>query len=128
MTTGEAELIDVSAAIVEANERELVTGIAGWSFGAAVALNWVVANQSDIAYAGIAPPTGMIRGNPGPGARRIVLGNRDQLIDHNALQTYAIDAGIDLVITPGDHFFHGRGKRIGDLVGQGLENAELERL
>jgi hypothetical protein len=26
------------------------------------------------------------------------------------------------VLTPGDHFFHGRGKRIGDLVGQALED------
>ncbi len=43
------------------------------------------------------------------------------MIDGEALPAYAADQGIDLVLTPGDHFFHGRGNKIGDLVGQGLE-------
>ena len=55
------------------------------------------------------------------GPKRIVLGNRDQVIDRSAVQEYAVANGIDLLITPGDHFFHGRGEKIGDLVGQALE-------
>jgi alpha/beta superfamily hydrolase len=57
-----------------------------------------------------------------PGPKRIILGTRDQLIDRDSLIAYAEEKAIDLVLTPGDHFFHGRGKRIGDLVGQGLED------
>ena len=122
---GKSELLDVEAAVALANQKSPVTGISGWSFGAAVALNWVIAEQSSIAYAGVAPPTRMMQGSPTSGARRIILGNRDQVIDREKLQAYAIEAGIDLVLTPGDHFFHGRGKRIGDLVGEGLEALQV---
>ena len=120
---GKAELLDTAASIQLAGTKSTVTGLAGWSFGAAVALNWLISEKSSIAYAGIAPPTRLIQGNPTSGARRIILGNRDQVIDREKLQAYAVEAGIDLVLTPGDHFFHGRGKRIGDLVGEGIESA-----
>ena len=121
---GKAELLDTAAAVALAEQRSEVTGISGWSFGAAVALNWLICEQSSIAYAGIAPPTRMIEGAPTSAARRVILGNRDQVIDRDKLQAYAIETGIDLVLTPGDHFFHGRGKRIGDLVAEGLETIE----
>ncbi|MCB1246750.1 MAG: alpha/beta hydrolase, partial [Acidimicrobiia bacterium] len=42
---GEGELYDVSAAVAEARSRSDEIGIAGWSFGAAVALNWLTANN-----------------------------------------------------------------------------------
>jgi hypothetical protein len=48
------------------------------------------------------------------------LGSREQVIDADDLKRFSIDNGIDLVITPGDHFFHGRGTRIGVLVAEGL--------
>jgi uncharacterized protein len=118
---GEAELMDVDAAISVALDRSDSIGIAGWSFGAAVAMNWLIENESDIPYAGIAPPAHLINGKPPTGPQRIILGSREQVIDPGAVKAFAIDNGIDLVITPGDHFFHGRGKRIGDLVGEGLE-------
>ena len=57
-----------------------------------------------------------------PDPKRIILGTREQVIDPEALIEYCLKRGIDLIQTPGDHFFHGRGKRIGDLVGQGLED------
>jgi alpha/beta superfamily hydrolase len=44
------------------------------------------------------------------------------VIDSDTLVEYAKKQSIDVVLTPGDHFFHGRGKRIGDLVGQALED------
>jgi alpha/beta superfamily hydrolase len=118
---GEAEIRDVDAAVSVARDRSDSIGIAGWSFGAAVALNWIIENEANIPYVGIAPPANLINGKPPAGAQRIILGSREQVIDPEALKTFAIDNRIDLVITPGDHFFHGRGKRIGDLVGEGLE-------
>lgn len=121
---GEAEIVDVDAAVSVARDRTDAIGIAGWSFGAAVAMNWLIENESEIPYAGIAPPPHMISGKPPKGPRRIILGSREQVIDSEALEAFAIDNGIDLVITPGDHFFHGRGKRIGNLVGEGLEASE----
>ncbi|CAN5876764.1 alpha/beta hydrolase [soil metagenome] len=118
---GDTETADVDAAVSVASDRSDSVGIAGWSFGAAVAMNWLIENESGIPYVGIAPPTKLIDGKPPTGPRRIILGSREQVIDSDALKAFAIDNGIDLVITPGDHFFHGRGKRIGDLVGEGLE-------
>ena len=118
---GEAEMLDVDAAVSVARDRSDSIGIAGWSFGAAVAMNWLIENESEIPYAGIAPPANLIGGKPPTGPQRIILGSREQVIDPDTVKAFAIDNGIDLVITPGDHFFHGRGKRIGDLVGEGLE-------
>jgi len=118
---GEAEQHDISAAIDLAETRNLPLGLSGWSFGAATALRWLAVSDSTIPYSGIAPPVDTLPEVLPDGPKRIVLGDRDQLIDVSGLQTYAEDRGIDFVLTSGDHFFHGRGKKIGDLVGQGLE-------
>lgn len=119
---GVGELLDLDAAMAEAGTRSSDIGLAGWSFGAAVALNWLTERDSRIPYAGVAPATQLLDSAPPPGARRIILGSREQVIDPDALKAYAIENRIDLVITPGDHFFHGRGKKIGDLVGEALES------
>lgn len=119
---GEGELEDVAAAMRLAEDRGLPPGIAGWSFGAWTALRWVAANDSTVPYAGIAPAAESLPTELPAGPKRIILGTREQVIDPAATIAYAQDKGIDLVLTPGDHFFHGRGKRIGDLVGQGLED------
>ena len=118
---GKAEQRDVAAAIGYAQSAELPLGLTGWSFGAGTALRWLAGEGSTIPYVGIAPATEKLPSELPGGPKRIILGNRDQLIDGAAVQTYAATNGIDLVLTPGDHFFHGRGKKIGDLVGQGLE-------
>ena len=119
---GNAELADVTAAVEHARDRDLPLGLAGWSFGAGVALNWLAENGEVMAYVGIAPPPGPLPSAPPEGPKRIILGTRDQVIDSEALIEYAKTQGIDLVLTPGDHFFHGRANRIGNLVGQGLED------
>lgn len=118
---GNGEQLDVAAAIDEASSRGLPVGLAGWSFGAATALRWLAGAAADLPYAGIAPPPDFLPEEAGAGPKRIILGTRDQLIDADALRHYCADKGIDLVLTPGDHFFHGRGSKIGDLVGQALE-------
>jgi alpha/beta superfamily hydrolase len=118
---GNAELLDLASAVAEARQTGLPLHLSGWSFGAGVALHWLAAQEDPIPYAGVAPsPEGLPDRLPG-GPKRIVVGTRDQVIDVDALRVYAERQSIDMVLTPGDHFFHGRGKKIGDLVGQGFE-------
>jgi hypothetical protein len=119
---GNAELNDLSAAIEVATERGLELGVAGWSFGAWVSLRWLAQEDQTIPYVGIAPAATSLPDELPSGPKRIILGTREQVVDPAAVIAYAESRGIDLVLTPGDHFFHGRGKRIGNLVGQGLED------
>ncbi len=118
---GDAETSDVATIVEYASQIGQPLGIAGWSFGAGVALTWLGQQPNGIPYAGIAPATDNLPERFPPGPKRIILGTREQVIDADLLRTYADQQGIDLVLTPGDHFFHGRGDKIGDLVGQGLE-------
>ncbi len=71
---------------------------------------------------GIAPPAASLPSQLPEGPKAIILGDRDQIIDRDALRDYAAEMGIELIETPGDHFFHGRGGKIGDLVGGVLES------
>ena len=119
---GDGELNDVTAAMERVRERDLPLGLTGWSFGAWTALRWLAREKETVPYVGIAPLASQLPDALPSGPKRIILGTREQVIDPEALTSYARDQGIDLVLTPGDHFFHGRGKRIGDLVGQGLED------
>jgi hypothetical protein len=119
---GRGELNDITAAFAFAETRELPVCLTGWSFGAAAALQWLTDSDSTVPYVGIAPPPDNLPDDLPSGPKRVIIGNRDQIIDGEALRTYAVDHGIDLLITPGDHFFHGRGKRIGDFVAQGLKS------
>ena len=125
---GDAEVLDVGSAMDLARERRLPLGLAGWSFGAGTALRWLATQSDPIPYVGIAPDASSLPRDLPPGPKRIILGTRDQLIDRDRLVTYAEEKAIDLVLTPGDHFFHGRGERIGDLVAQGLESPDEIRL
>jgi alpha/beta superfamily hydrolase len=117
---GSAERIDVSAAIDAARAGGLPVGLAGWSFGAAVALSWLAENGETIPYVGIAPVPDRLPDELPTGPKRIILGHREQVIDGEALIAYCRAHTIECVLTPGDHFFHGRGNRIGDLVAEGL--------
>jgi len=118
---GEGELLDLAAAVAAARETGLSLHLSGWSFGAGVALHWLAGQGDPIPYAGIAPPPSDLPEELPGGPKRIVVGTRDQVIDVEALRVYAENLSIDLVLTPGDHFFHGRGKKIGTLVAQGFE-------
>ena len=95
--------------------------LTGWSFGAATSLKWLAGAGSTVPWVGIAPPHDYLPSELPVGPKRIVLGNRDQVISPDGVRAYAEEHGIDLLVTPGDHFFHGRGRKVGDLVGQGLE-------
>lgn len=118
---GDAEQADIDAAVELAQSRGLPVALAGWSFGGSTGLRWIASRHSTIPWVGIAPPPDSLPTDLPDGPKRIVLGTRDQVIEGEILRSYATEAGIDLVLTPGDHFFHGRGRKIGDLVGEGLE-------
>lgn len=119
---GNAEVLDVAAAIAAARDTGLAVHLSGWSFGGGTALRWLGGQNDPIPYAGIAPwwreePAGDLPAGP----KRFVVGTRDQVVNLEVIQAYAERHSIDLVLTPGDHFFHGRGKKIGNLVAQGFE-------
>ncbi|MGH8916015.1 MAG: alpha/beta hydrolase [Acidimicrobiia bacterium] len=118
---GEAENLDVSAAVAEARKADLGLHLSGWSFGAGVALRWLSEQSDSIPYSAVAPSAASLPDVLPSGPKRIVVGTRDQVIDLELLRVYAEEHQIDLVLTSGDHFFHGRGKKIGDLVAQGFE-------
>jgi hypothetical protein len=117
---GRSEVSDVDAAVRIARQTALPLSLAGWSFGAAVALNWLVTDTDPPPYAGIAPPPENPPNTLPAGPKRIIVGTREQVIDTQRLLDYTAKHSIDVVLTPGDHFFHGRGRKIGDLVAQGL--------
>jgi len=119
---GEGELNDVAAAMELARDRGQPLGLTGWSFGAWTALRWLAAEEETIPYVGIAPASLRLPDELPSGPKRFIIGTREQVVDPDELIAYAEAQAIDVVLTPGDHFFHGRGKRIGDLVGQGLED------
>lgn len=111
---GVAELKDVTAAATYASLLEGgLVGIAGWSFGAAVALNWQANTQSSVPYVGVAPA---VRSDLSPtlpdpedlptAQRAFVVGERDQIIDPEALAEYAKAISARIVTYRGsDHFF-----------------------
>lgn len=118
---GGAEMHDVEAGAEAARAEGHQIHLAGWSFGAGMALRWLATQDEEIPYSGIAPAPDFLPAELPVGPKRIILGTRDQVIDREKVRSYCEEHSIDLVLTPGDHFFHGRGKRIGNLVAQGFE-------
>jgi len=117
---GIAEIADVDAAIRTASETHagVPLGIAGWSFGAVVALRWQANSGSTMKYAGIAPPVwfpdhrGRLLPEPGELAtaeRVFVIGDRDQFATVDDLRAYTDSIGARLEVLGGsDHFFYFR--------------------
>jgi len=122
---GEAELNDVSAAMEFALSLDApVAGLAGWSFGAAVCLNWQAETGSTVPYVGIAPPVDRPLTPPLPdpsnlaAARRgFVIGEKDQFIRAEELAAYAKAISAEIIRYPGtDHFFVLKHSRLADDV------------
>ena len=111
---GNDEVADVDGAVTWMTQRPVpVVGIVGWSFGAAVALNWQSSARSDLAYVGIAPPVDspLSPALPAPSdlipARRtFIVGDRDQFLDADELASYANSIDAEMVrYQTADHFF-----------------------
>jgi hypothetical protein len=122
---GEAELQDVDAAMDFASDLDVpVAGMAGWSFGAAVCLNWQSETSSTVPYVGIAPPVRSPLTPPlpdpsnlVPALRGFVIGEKDQFIPADELATYAEAISADIIRYPGtDHFFVLKHRRLADDV------------
>ncbi len=116
---GEAEIDDVAAAVEAAERAHARTVLCGWSFGGAMALRWMARAGRGVPFVGIAPPPRLC---PPPsrlpkGPKLIVLGDREQVIDAEALRSYAIQIGARLeIVTGSDHFFVFRHRQVGDIV------------
>lgn len=122
---GTAEVADIDAAVRVAQETHPDTpaGLAGWSFGAVVALRWQAEANSTLRYAGIAPPVwfpddrGRLLPEPGelqPAGRLFVIGDRDQFTRVDDLRSYADSIGARLEVVEGsDHFFFFREEAVG---------------
>lgn len=111
---GTDEILDVAAAVAHSDTfDEPVSGICGWSFGAATALNWQASSDSDIPYVGIAPPvSGPLTprlpepSTLAPAQRLFIIGARDQFVAVQDLEEYATSIDASVVIYPSaDHFF-----------------------
>ena len=122
---GHSELDDIDAAMAYASENDLpVVGLAGWSFGAAVSLNWQAETGSTVPYVGIAPPVtspltphlpepSQLR----PAKRGFMIGERDQFIPADDLVAYAESISAQIIRYPGtDHFFVLKHKKLAEDV------------
>jgi len=122
---GVGEIDDVGAAMDAARgSASAPLGLAGWSFGAATALAWQAREGDSTPFAGIAPPvrTEYAEHLPRPeelsAARRLfILGDRDQFVAVDQLQSYSDAAGGQLEVLQGsDHFFYFREERVAELI------------
>jgi hypothetical protein len=122
---GGDEIADVAGAVALAVQTHpaVSVGLAGWSFGAVVALRWQAAENSTIRYAGVAPPVwfpdarGVLLPEPSglaPADRLFVIGDRDQYTRVDDLRAYAESIDARLEVLPGsDHFFYFREAVVG---------------
>jgi alpha/beta superfamily hydrolase len=108
--------VDDALAVVEWLRERYGTDrcwLAGFSFGAAVALQAAVAAVPQRLVT-IAPPVGRILTTPVARPRcewLIVQGDRDELVDVDAVRKWAAgyDPAPELLVVPGaEHFFHGK--------------------
>jgi alpha/beta superfamily hydrolase len=122
---GHAELHDIEAAVAYSTHLGVpFAGTAGWSFGAAVLLNWQAQTGSQAPYVGIAPPvqSPLTPHLPDPSdlataPRRFIIGERDQFIPADELETYATSISAETVRYRGtDHFFILKHKRLAEDV------------
>lgn len=118
---GEGEVLDVAAAFRSAETLgHGSVALSGWSFGAATALRWQASESSRATYVGVAPPinTDLAPALPTsdelePARRKIIIGERDQLVDVGALKAYAETIGATIDVYPtSDHFFLSRRERL----------------
>lgn len=134
---GELEAEDAAGALDLVRERapHLPLAIAGWSFGAAVAVRVAVHDEAVMACAAIAPPVkakpGITPGLPAPdevGAGRpllVVCGANDNVVEPADCRSWAEAAGVAtyVEISGANHFFWARYPTLCRTVGDFLDGA-----
>jgi alpha/beta superfamily hydrolase len=109
---------------VRLDHPDLALGLAGWSFGAATALAWQARERDGSPLVGIAPPvrTELVERLPrpeelAPASRLLIVGDRDQFVTVEDLESYAGVAGARVTVLPGsDHFFYFREAKVAELM------------
>lgn len=128
---GHDELHDIDAAMEFASDLPLpIAGLSGWSFGAAVSLNWQASVGSTVPYVGIAPPvrSPLTPHLPDPSEleaakRGFIVGERDQFIPADDLATYAASISAEIIRYPGtDHFFVLKHRKLAEDVVRMIRN------
>lgn len=122
---GTAEVADVAAAVSRASELAPNVVVAGWSFGALVALRFVMSDAGGHHYVGVAPPISdpaeFVRAD---GSRiAFVVATRDQAVDNSKVADLAALIGAPVVSVETDHLFIGRSAPV---VAAILEACETE--
>jgi alpha/beta superfamily hydrolase len=140
-STGEAEVADARGAIELARERwaGIPVAIAGWSFGAAVAVRTALVEPALVACVAVAPAVkpreGITAGLPKAAGLHLampvllVCGANDHLVDPDDCESWAADAGgpeVD-VVAGANHFFWGKyealAKRVTEFLGDAVAGA-----
>lgn len=134
-STGIDEVMDATGAVMFARTRwpRLPVAIAGWSFGAAVAVRMASRDEQLAACVAIAPSIkpkpGITAGVPG-GAELalevpllVVCAANDELVDPEDVAAWTRDVdGAELVVVPGaNHFFWAMYDKLADTVADWLD-------
>lgn len=134
--TGIEELKDARAAVKNAEARYpgLPLAVAGWSFGAAVALKIAAESPDAIACVAIAPSVkakpGITEGLPDPDEIDLhlptlfVVGANDDVTPPSDARSWADAAGARMVEVPAaNHFFWGKYPKLAALIADHLDEA-----
>ncbi len=127
---GERRDVDAAVSFAAGRQPDVAIAVAGWSFGAAVALGWQALTGSALPYIGIAPPLspGRFAGLPSsgelaPARRTFVFGDRDQFTSIAAARAYARSIGARLEVIKGsDHFFHFREEQVAAIITRAIRD------
>jgi alpha/beta superfamily hydrolase len=136
-STGEAEVADARGAIALVRERfsGAPVAIAGWSFGAAVAVRAAAVEPDLVACVAIAPAVtpkeGVTSGLPGPSGLHLAMpallicGANDHLVDPDDCTSWAAGVhGSEVDVVAGaNHFFWGQYDALAKRVGEFLAGA-----
>lgn len=133
---GIEELKDARAALEEARRRypDLPVALAGWSFGASVAIKVAAEHPDLLACAAIAPAVAakpdVTAGLPDPAEVHLpfptlfVVGPNDDLASASDARAWVESAGGRLVEVPGaNHFFWGRYPKLASIIADHLDAA-----
>lgn len=115
---GRAEVLDVEAAVLHAEESAPHVVIAGWSFGALVSLRYLAGARGGHAYVGVAPPIVEPDEFDSFDGRQatFLVGTRDQVVDTGLIGEVAHTIGARLELVDTDHFFLMRSHPVVDAI------------
>lgn len=133
-STGVAEQQDANGAVAFAHDRWSVpVAIAGWSFGAAVAIRAAMTGDDLVACAAIAPALrrteGVTEGLPPASETRlsipalVICASNDELVDLEEARAWSVETGARFVEMKGaNHFFWAQYEKLARIVADFLDD------